>query len=71
MDYLQFAPEGCTGSTGEPTDMFYRSFLYDAEGAHFQLLKENHHTKADIERAKKWLRRNRDVVSIKLISETE
>lgn len=61
-----------TGSTGtEPTDMLYRSFVEGPQGAKFELLKEEHHTRADIKRAEAHLRANFDVVSIWVKEESE
>ncbi len=70
MTQAEFSPEGCTGSHGNPTDMLFRSHLFGPDGAHFELLKEKHHTEADIAKAKAWLKRNRNVVNIKIITET-
>lgn len=59
-----------TGSTGvDANDMLYREFIDGPQGGKFELLREEHHTHTDIERAKIHLRRNFDVVSIHLISE--
>jgi hypothetical protein len=38
--------------------------LQNVDGAWFLLLREPHHTDADIEAAKRYLRNNRDVVSM-------
>jgi hypothetical protein len=70
MTFFEFSPEGCTGFAGTEEDMFFRSYVDGPDGAHFELLREKHHTDVDVKRAKAWLRRNHDVVSIKLITET-
>ena len=48
--------------------LFYRMGL-SVRGAHFELLKESHHTNEDVKNAEKWLRKNHDVVSIKVVPE--
>lgn len=56
-------PEGVTG-TGEGEDMLFHSDINSPDGATFTLFVEKHHTKEDVERAKRWLKKNRDVVRI-------
>lgn len=36
-------------------------------GGRFELFQESHHTKEDVDKAKKWLRHNHDVVGIKVV----
>ena len=36
-------------------------------GGRFELFQESHHTKEDVDKAKKWLRHNHDVVDIKVV----
>lgn len=69
MTLKEFKPLNVTGPEAE--DMFYRSHITGPAGAHYELLKEAHHTDEDIKRAKQYLRNNFDVVSIHLIHETE
>jgi hypothetical protein len=68
-------PDGVASDTNpfDPTsdfshDMFYRMGL-SRNGAHFDLFREIHHTSADVENAKKWLRINQDVLSINVTPE--
>ena len=49
-------------------DMFYREYLHP-NGATYELLVEKQHTKDHIKQAKKWLKRNLDVVKIELVRE--
>jgi hypothetical protein len=42
----------------------YTWWLSGSEGASFALFREPRHTDEDIDRAKRWLRNNRDVVTI-------
>lgn len=57
-----------SGSTGaEKTDMLYSEVLAGSNGMVFYLYKENYHTKEDIDRAKSYLKRNRDVVNIYIV----
>lgn len=56
-----------SGSTGpEETDFLYHFFLTGPDGAHFILYREDHHTDDDFKEAKRWLRRNHNVLSIKV-----
>jgi hypothetical protein len=56
------------GSTGSgKNDMLYSEELAGPGGMVFYLFKEEHHTKEDIDKAKDYLRRNRDVVGIYII----
>ncbi len=48
--------------------LFYRMGL-SIRGGYFELLKESHHTDEDVKNAEKWLRKNHDVVSIKVVKE--
>lgn len=48
--------------------LFYRMGL-SMRGGYFELLKESHHTNEDVDNAKEWLRKNHDVVSIKVTQE--
>jgi hypothetical protein len=56
---------GATGS--EKTDMLYSEELAGPNGMAFFLYKEDFHTKEDIDKAKAYLRRNRDVVKIYIL----
>lgn len=53
----------------EKTDsgMPFDYHLTGPDGAHFELYPEPYHTEKDIKKAKTELRRDRDVVSIKII----
>lgn len=68
MTWKEFNPQGSTGP--ERTDFVYRSDVTGPQGARYELLREKHHTGADVARAKRYLRRNFDVVSINVIKET-
>ena len=46
--------------------LFYKEDLTPL-GGRFELFQEPHHTKEDVDKAKKWLRHNHDVVSIKVV----
>lgn len=70
MTLREFSPSGVTGH-GNAKDMFFRFQVTGPQGAHYELLKEKHHTAEQIREAKGWLRRNYDVVSIHIINETE
>lgn len=60
-----------TNSTGEnESDMLFKSDVTSPKGARYQLLKESHHTIKDLDKAKRYLRNNFDVVSIDIIKET-
>ena len=48
--------------------LFYRMGL-SIRGGYFELLKEPQHTDEDVKNAEKWLRKNHDVVSIKIVQE--
>lgn len=63
MNFQEFKPHGSTGTL--VTDIFYRS-----QGSHYEILREPHHTNADVDAAKMYLYRNFDVVSITVIKET-
>lgn len=70
MTLKEFKPIGVTGETGEHEDMFYRNEFSGPDGAHYELLREAHHTDDDVKRAKAYLRNNFDVLSIHIIHET-
>ena len=70
MTLKEFKPAGVTGEHGEHEDMFYRFDLTGPDGAHYDLLREEHHTSEDVKRAKAYLRAHFDVVSIQVIRET-
>lgn len=60
------------GTTGpNRTDMLYAERLAGPHGSSFFLFKEKFHTKEDIKRAKAFLKRNQDVVSIHIIDSKE
>lgn len=72
----QFSPEGIAGTlpesaTDEQTKsvLFYKSYTTGADGARYDLLKEKHHTHEDVMKAKQFLRKNFDVVSIHILNE--
>jgi len=67
MTWQEFRPEGTTGE--HPAGVFYRSSITGPQGAHYELLREKHHTGGDTMRAKKYLRTNFDVVSISVVRE--
>ena len=61
-----------SGSTGEgPRAMLYRSYTDGMDGAKFELLRDASHTDEDVREAKTYLRLNHDVVSIRIIQESE
>lgn len=71
-----FTPHGIAGElpTGAPDELlerilFYSTYTTGPQGAHYELLREPKHTDEDVNNAKKFLRRNYDVVSIKMINE--
>lgn len=68
MTAQQFKPTDSTGP--DDKDMLFRSYVTGPQGMRYELLKEKHHTSDDIKRAKSYLRRNFDVVSIHIIEET-
>lgn len=69
MTLKDFRPMDVTGP--EHSDMFFRFYLTSADGMRYELFSEKHHTANDIDRAKKYLRANFDVVSIEIIKETD
>lgn len=48
--------------------LFYRMGL-SIRGGYFELFKEPQHTDEDVKNAEKWLRKNHDVVLIKIVQE--
>lgn len=64
-----FRIHGSTG--GERDDMLFSSATTSKDGAHYTLLVEYHHTSLDIERAKRYLKRNFDVASISTVKEKD
>lgn len=54
------------GQTETPIPVHYNSWISGPDGAHFVIYKEPNHTKEDLQRAKGWLRNNRDVLSIQI-----
>lgn len=69
MTVQEFRPEGTTGE--DESGLFYRSWCSGPDGAHYELLKEEHHTTEDVQRARGYLRANFDVVSAHIIRETK
>lgn len=69
ITFLEFRPQSSTGP--ETTDAFFRSSASGPNGAHYDILKEPHHTKEDMEKAKAFIRRNFDPVGITIITEAE
>jgi hypothetical protein len=69
MNWNLFNPTGVTG--GDDEDLLYRSEITGPQGARYELLREKTHIHADVEKAKRYLRRNFDVVSIQIIHETD
>jgi hypothetical protein len=71
-------PDGIAGSikSDDPKEatkealriLFYKMGL-SIRGEYFELLKEPHHTDEDVKNAEKWLRKNHDVVAIKVVQE--
>jgi hypothetical protein len=68
MTLEEFALIGSTGETD--SDMHYRIVSPAFGGAHYELFKQEHHSRMDISVAKEYLRRNFDVLSVKTIYET-
>lgn len=69
MTLAQFKPHDTTGEAHE--DMFFNSYTTGPQGARYELFRQKHHTNADVEKAKRYLKRNFDVVSISVIKETK
>jgi len=46
--------------------VYFEWGLQNINGAWYNLLREQHHTNDDIERAKTWLRNTQDVVSLRV-----
>lgn len=69
MTLKDFRPMDCTGPEHE--DMYFRSHATGPQGMRYELFREEHHTHEDIERARKYLNTNFDVVSIDVVNETE
>ena len=67
MKWQDFNPDGATGE--HPRGFFYRSTVSGPDGADYELLKEEHHTNVDTAVAKQYLRRNFDVVSVRVVKE--
>ena len=68
MTLQEFRPHGSTGS-GEPEDFFYHEELTGPQGMRYHLFREKHHTSEMVEKAKRWLRANLDVVKIYIVEE--
>ena len=68
MNVNEFKPTDSTGA--DNNDLLFRSSHTGPQGARFELLKEKHHTDADVIKAEKYLRDNFDVVSIRIIAES-
>lgn len=49
-----------------PQGLFWTEWLEGPQGAGFKLFQEPHHTDKDVKHAKAWLRRTRDVSTIKV-----
>ena len=62
MTLKEFRPMDTTGPNHE--DMYFRSYATGPQGQRYELFREKHHTDEDVERCKKYLRANLDVVSI-------
>jgi hypothetical protein len=60
----------CVDSDEVDNCLFYRMGL-SKEGGHFELFREKHHTDKDVENAKNYLRKQQDVLSIKVIKELD
>ena len=69
MTLAEFKPHDATG--GEHEDLFFNSHITGPQGARYELFRQTHHTDADVEKAKRYLKRNFDVVSIRVIKETK
>lgn len=46
--------------------VYFEWGLQNIDGAWYNLLREQHHTNDDVERAKTWLRNTQDVVSLRV-----
>lgn len=58
------------GSTGpDDEDFLYREDVTGPQGARYILFKEKHHTKKDLEKAKRYLKQNFDVVKIYVVKD--
>jgi hypothetical protein len=71
-------PDGIAGSiisddpiiaTKEANKILFYKMKLSIIGGYFELLKESHHTDEDVNKAEEWLRKNHDVVSIKVFKE--
>ena len=78
MTLKEFKPEGVTEIASDCTcaalldkRMFYAFELAGPQGARYWLFKEKHHRTEDIVKAKRYLKRNFDVVNIQIIKETK
>lgn len=69
MTFAQFKPTDTTGPEHE--DLFFNSYITGPQGARYELFRQSHHTNEDVEKAKRYLKRNFDVVSIRVIKETK
>lgn len=71
MNLLEFRPEGATPASHG--SIFYRSFGGSSQGFSFQLFLEygQEYSTTTIDKAKRWLRNNRDVLSIELVRESK
>lgn len=69
----EFRPEGVTGNANVDMKgcLFYRSYITGPQGAHYELLKEENHDDEDIRIAKRYIKKNFDSVSVKIITEKE
>lgn len=69
MTLAQFKPNDTTGPEHE--DLFFNSHITGPQGARYELFRQSHHTNEDVAKAKRYLKRNFDVVSICVIKETK
>jgi len=71
ITFRKFRPTGVAGnpSTDPQSCLFYRSEVTGPQGAHYELLREHDHTDEDVKRARNYIRKNFDPVSIKIIRE--
>lgn len=70
MDEVTFEEFNPNGSTGPNThDLFYHEYITGPQGARYNLLREKHHYDEDIEKAKRYLKENFDVVKIYIFYE--
>lgn len=68
MTLDQFFPTDSTGP--DDNHLLFRSYATGPQGMRYELFREKHHTDEDVSKAKVYLKRNFDVVSIHIIKES-